>query len=174
MNNRCCFINAEQHCWNDSEQHAPFVQQHCSAMITALLQQLTLLTRLSNNDNNNNNKQTSLFHQYCSLLFQQPWTTVVASLMLNNIVETIVNNIVRSTTLFSHDSRVVTDRYSTTMLSVTTCAILDCVVLPGRTFADVNRSVCSKALLLALFQHVLASVSPQPDLPLTPTVMFMT
>ena len=48
--------------------------------------------------------QTSLFYQYCFLLFQQPWTTVVASSMLNNIVETIlVNNIVHWTTLFSHD-----------------------------------------------------------------------
>ena len=31
VNNRCCFINAEQHCWNNSEQH-------CSAMITVLSQ----------------------------------------------------------------------------------------------------------------------------------------
>ena len=46
----------------------------------------------------------SLFYQYCFLLFQQPWTTVVASSMLNNIVETkqhcLFNNIVHSTTLF--------------------------------------------------------------------------
>ena len=47
-----------------------------------------LLTRLSNNDNNN--------EQACSInivfiLFQKPLTIVVASSMLNNIVETIVN-----------------------------------------------------------------------------------
>ena len=47
--------------------------------------------------------------QYCFILFEQPWTTVVAaSSMLNNIVWTIVNNIVLLTTLFSHDNRVVT------------------------------------------------------------------
>ena len=43
-----------------------------------------------------------------SILFSSVSTTVVASSMLNNIVETMVNNIVRSTTLFSHDNRVAT------------------------------------------------------------------
>ena len=33
VNNRCCFISAEQHCWNNSEQH-------CSVMITVLLHPL--------------------------------------------------------------------------------------------------------------------------------------
>ena len=34
--------------------------------------------------------------------------TIVASSMMNDVAETIVNNTVRSTTLFSHDNRVVT------------------------------------------------------------------
>ena len=38
VNNRCCFINAEQHCWDNSEHWTTlFVKQHCSAMITVLL-----------------------------------------------------------------------------------------------------------------------------------------
>ena len=40
VNNRCCFINAEQHCRNNREQHSTlFIHwQHCSGMITVLLQ----------------------------------------------------------------------------------------------------------------------------------------
>ena len=80
---------------------------HDYNVVTALFNHqycYNLLTRLSNNDNNN--------EQACSinifLLFQQPWTTVVALSMLNHIVETRVNTIVGWTTLFSHDNRVVT------------------------------------------------------------------
>ena len=45
--------------------------------------------------------------------------------MLNNIVETIVNNIVRSTAFFGHDNRVV--HHCSTNKAVTTCAIFRCV-----------------------------------------------
>ena len=38
-----------------------------------------------------------------SILFSTAPTTIVASSMLNNIVETVMNNIVRSTSLFTHD-----------------------------------------------------------------------
>ena len=46
------------------------------------------------------------------ILFSPVSTTVDASSMLNNIVETIMNNIVRSTTLFSHDNSVVTPLFN--------------------------------------------------------------
>ena len=39
VNNRCCFINAEQHCWNNSQQHYwNNSQQHCSTMILPIVQ----------------------------------------------------------------------------------------------------------------------------------------
>ena len=90
---QCCAANCEQCCAAPSEQCC---QQGCSAMITinvvtALFNHqycYNLLTRLSNNDKNNDKLVPSI-------LFSPVSTTVVASSMLNNIVETIVNNIAR-------------------------------------------------------------------------------
>ena len=86
---QCCAAPSEQCC-----------QQGCSAMhdnnaVTALFNHqycYNLLTRFNNNDNNNK--------QACSInivfsCFNNRNNRVVASSMLNNIVETIVNNIVR-------------------------------------------------------------------------------
>ena len=46
----------------------------------------------------------------------------VPTITVNNIAETIVNNVIRSTTLFSHDNRVVTALFNQQ------CAIFSCVV----------------------------------------------
>ena len=59
FNNRCCLINVVE------------------TIINNIVRSTTLFSR----DN-----RSSLFYQYCFLLFQQPWTTVVVSSMLNNIV----------------------------------------------------------------------------------------
>ena len=79
-------------------QHCMFNHQYCYN------HGYNLLTRLSNNDNINNMNKLVI-----SILFSPVSITVVMlhASMLNNIVERIVNNIVHSTTLFSHDNWVV-------------------------------------------------------------------
>ena len=64
-----------------------------------------------------------------SILLLHVSTTVVASSMLNNIVKTIVNNIVRS---LQHRSVMITVllQHSSTNNAVTTCAIFNCVQVP--------------------------------------------
>ena len=122
VNNRCCFINAEQHCWNNNEQHCSFnnivrsstlfVHQHCS--FNNIVRSTTLFVQQHCSFNNIVRSTTSFVQQHCS------FNNIVCSTTLfvqqhcsfNNIVRSTLfvqqhcsfNNIVRSTTLFSHDS----------------------------------------------------------------------
>ena len=101
---------SEQYCTEPREQGWQQVCQqgtlfiHYNDVFTTFLNHqycYNLLTKLSNNDNNS--------EQPCSINIGSSFSiTVVASSMQNNIVKRIVNNIVRSTTSFSHDNSVVT------------------------------------------------------------------
>ena len=100
---------------------------HDNNVVTALFNHqycYNLLTTLSNNDNNREQACSINIDFSCSNW--QPWTTtcIVVSLMLNNIVETIVNSIVRSTTLFGHDNRVVTALFNQQCCSCNNFALL--------------------------------------------------
>ena len=98
---------------------APSIKQCCMStrlfshdnnVVTALFNHqycYNLLTRLSNNDNNSE-QASSINIAFFSCFNNREQPLLLHQCMLNNIVETIVNNIVRSTTLFSHDNRVVT------------------------------------------------------------------
>ena len=77
-----------------------------SHAVTALFNhQINLLTKLSINDNNSEQAYSINIVFSCSNNREQPF---VASSMLNNVVETIQKSFVCSTTLFSHDNRLVT------------------------------------------------------------------
>ena len=70
---------------------------HDNNIVTALFNHqycYNLLTKLSNNDNNN--EQACSINIVFSCFNNREQPCIVASLMLNNIVETIVNNIVET------------------------------------------------------------------------------
>ena len=105
LNARYCAVLRQQYCAAPRDQYPAASREQCCQQgfwsmkqYYYIIVQLSILllflntVKLQCNDNNS--------EQACSInivfRFEQPWTTVCASSMLNNVAETIMNNIVQS------------------------------------------------------------------------------
>ena len=117
---------------------------HDNNVVTALFNHqycYNLLTRLSNNDNNSEQACSINIVFSCSNNREQP---LLLHQWLNNIVETIVNNLF----VQQHCSAMVTMllQYCSTNNAVTTCAIFSCVVFRISSESSLNRIIGFKKI----------------------------